>query len=280
MRSILSNEKYKGDALLQKTFTADFLTKRIEVNEGEVPQYYLTSNHEPIIEPRVWDQVHYELATRHGNIKTSKVGLFSTRLKCGECGAWYGRKTWASTTKYKYMVWRCNAKYDHDQPCKTATQRDEQIQDAFLQALNQLSKQHRGQNRLPQTITGTFDTASLEAESTSLDEKIRDLADQIEELIAENQRVAPDQDLFQARYTALDAKCQKTVARKQAIDAEIAARQAKLTAIKTAYKQLADKPVERLQPSQRTALIDHAVVRESEIRFVFRTGDTIRATLT
>ncbi|MDK6830051.1 recombinase family protein [Actinomycetaceae bacterium UMB8039B] len=53
MRSILSNEKYKGDALLQKTFTTDFLTKKMKVNEGEVPQYYVTGNHEPIIEPRI-----------------------------------------------------------------------------------------------------------------------------------------------------------------------------------------------------------------------------------
>nr|WP_297189576.1 recombinase family protein [uncultured Corynebacterium sp.] len=104
MRSILSNEKYKGDALLKKTFTTDFLTKRMKVNEGEVPQYYVSGNHEPIIAPRIWDQVQYELATRHGNISSAKVGLFSTRLKCAQCGAWYGRKTWASNTKYKYTV--------------------------------------------------------------------------------------------------------------------------------------------------------------------------------
>lgn len=175
----------------------------------------------------MWDQVQYELATRHGDIKISKVGLFSTRLKCGECGAWYGRKTWASTTKYKYMVWRCNAKYDHDQPCQTATLRDEQIQDAFLQALNQLIEQHQGQSRLPETITAMFDTAGLEADSASLDKKIRDLADEIEELIAENQRVAQDQDQYLARYTQLEARYQKTLGRKQAIEAEITAKSAK-----------------------------------------------------
>ena len=107
------------------------------------------------------------------------------------------------------MVWRCNAKYDHDQPCQTAALRDEQIQDAFLQALNQLIEQHQGQSRLPETITAMFDTAGLEADSALLDEKIRDLADEIEELIAENQRVAQDQDLYHARYAALDAKYQK-----------------------------------------------------------------------
>ncbi|WP_428861002.1 hypothetical protein AB4920_01705 [Bifidobacterium dentium] len=71
------------------------MTKRIEINEGEVSQYYVTGNHEPIIDPAVWDQVQYELATRHAT-NTAKIGLFAGRLKCGECGAWYGRKTWAS----------------------------------------------------------------------------------------------------------------------------------------------------------------------------------------
>ena len=73
--------------------------------ERKIPQYYVTGNHEPIIAPRIWDQVQYELATRHGNISSAKVGLFSTRLKCARCGAWYGRKTWAANTKYKYTVW-------------------------------------------------------------------------------------------------------------------------------------------------------------------------------
>ena len=57
IRSILSNERYKGDVLLQKTFVADFLTKTVKRNEGEVAQYYVTGHHEPIIAPAVWDQV-------------------------------------------------------------------------------------------------------------------------------------------------------------------------------------------------------------------------------
>ncbi len=43
--SILQNEKYKGDAILQKTFTVDFLTKTTKVNEGEIPQYYVENSH-------------------------------------------------------------------------------------------------------------------------------------------------------------------------------------------------------------------------------------------
>ena len=57
VKSILSNEKYKGDALLQKSYTVDFLTKKTKVNEGEIPQYYVEGNHEVIIAPDVFEMV-------------------------------------------------------------------------------------------------------------------------------------------------------------------------------------------------------------------------------
>ncbi|STC67963.1 recombinase family protein [Corynebacterium belfantii] len=274
VRSILSNEKYKGDALLQKTFTADFLTKRIEVNEGEVPQYYVTGNHEPIIDPAVWDQVQYELATRHAT-NTAKIGLFASRLKCEDCGAWYGRKTWASNTKYKHTIWRCNQKYDHAQPCQTTTLRDEQIHTAFLAALNQLAEQYRGQSHLLEVIEAMFNTDQLEAESARLDKKIRALTSEIEALVAENQRIAQDQDQYLAKYTQLEARYQKTLGRKQAIDAETAAKHVKITAIKTAYNQLVDQPIQNFQPSQWTALINHTIIGTDQIWFAFRTGTEI-----
>ena len=234
----------------------------------------MTGNHEPIIDPKVWDQVQYEFATRHA-ANTAKIGLFASRLKCADCGSWYGRKTWASTTKYKHTIWRCNHKYDHPRPCQTATLRDQQIQTAFLSALGRLAENYHGKDHLPQAITEMFNTDRLEAESSHLDDKIRALANQIEELIAENQRLAQDQEQYLAKYTQLDAKYQKTLAEKHAVEAQIAATNAKATAIKTAYSQLADQPIRHFQPSQWTALIDHAVIGANEIRFVFRTGSEI-----
>ncbi|WP_326833529.1 recombinase zinc beta ribbon domain-containing protein [Cutibacterium porci] len=138
LQAVLSNEKYKGDALLQKTYTADFLTKTIKRNDGEVAQYYVTGNHEPIIDPGVWDQVQYEIATRHGEGSGSKLHLFSSRLKCADCGGWYGWKTWSSTTN-KHTAWHFNNKHAGDHVCPTPTLRDHQIKTAFLAALSQLS---------------------------------------------------------------------------------------------------------------------------------------------
>ena len=64
VESILTNEKYKGDARLQKTFTTDYLTKKMKVNEGEVPQYYVENSHPAIIDAKAWDMVQGELRRR------------------------------------------------------------------------------------------------------------------------------------------------------------------------------------------------------------------------
>ena len=157
--------------------------------------------------------------------------------------------------------------------------RDQQIQTAFLSALDHLVENYRGKDHLPQAITEMFNTDRLEAESSHLDGKIRALANQIEELIAENQRRAQDQEQYLAKYTQLDAKYQKTLAEKQAIDAQITAKNAKATAIKTAYSQLADKPIEHFQSCQWNALIDHVIIGANQIRFIFRTGKEITVNL-
>ena len=122
-------------------------------------------------------------------------------------------------------------------------------------------------------------TDRLEAESSHLDDKIRTLANQIEELIAENQRLAQDQEQYLAKYTQLDAKYQKTLAEKHAVNAQIAAKNAKATAIKTSYSQLADKPIEHFQACQWNALIDHAIIGANQIQFIFRTGKEITVNL-
>ena len=61
---MLQNEKYKGDALLQKTFTVDFLTKKRVQNDGQVNQYYVEKSHEAIIDKDTWELVQMELARR------------------------------------------------------------------------------------------------------------------------------------------------------------------------------------------------------------------------
>lgn len=120
IKKMLTNEKYKGDALLQKTYTVDFLTKKRLRNDGQVPQYYVEDSHPAIIDKDTWEAVQLEMERRkafakeHGIKKlgyASKTNPFAGRVVCGKCGRVYGRKVWNSRDNFKRIIWRCNNKY-------------------------------------------------------------------------------------------------------------------------------------------------------------------------
>ncbi len=120
VESILTNEKYKGSALLQKKFTVDFLTKKQKVNEGEVPQHFIEDSHPPIIDPQEFELVQAEIARRKeiGKVYSSS-NIFSTKLVCSCCGGFFGSKVWHSTSKYRRVIWQCNHKFQNGEKCKT-----------------------------------------------------------------------------------------------------------------------------------------------------------------
>ena len=112
VESILRNEKYKGSALLQKSFTVDFLTKKTKINEGEVPQYYVEDSHPAIIELWEWAQVQAELERRkNSRTRHRETSPFSGKIFCAKCGEIFGSKTWHSTDCYRRVVWQCNGKF-------------------------------------------------------------------------------------------------------------------------------------------------------------------------
>ena len=113
--SILTNEKYKGSALLQKKFTVDFLTKKTKVNEGEVPQYYIEESHPAIISPEEFELVQAEMAKRKQlGRKFSGNDIFSAKIICGDCGGFFGAKVWHSNSKYRRVIWQCNQKFSQN----------------------------------------------------------------------------------------------------------------------------------------------------------------------
>ena len=89
--SILRNEKYKGDALWQKSYITNFLQKKSKINEGEIPQYYVEEHHAPIVSPEEFDFVQAEMNRRKKENKAHGSSIFSHKIKCGKCGDWYGR---------------------------------------------------------------------------------------------------------------------------------------------------------------------------------------------
>jgi DNA invertase Pin-like site-specific DNA recombinase len=139
IKSILTNEKYKGDALLQKTYTADFLTKQKKINNGEIPQYYVKNNHEAIIDREIFDEVQKLIGrTKSEKGRQSSISIFSSKIKCGECGSCYGSKVWHSNDKYRRVIWQCNHKFDNDRKCETPHLDEKTIKQAFISAMNKL----------------------------------------------------------------------------------------------------------------------------------------------
>ncbi len=150
VQSILTNEKYKGDALLQKTYVVDCISKKSKKNKGELPMYYVENNHPAIIERAVFDRVQEEISRRNSKKKVKQVGTktelgkysgkyaLSEILYCGNCGTPYRRCTWSKNGKKK-IVWRCISRLDYGTKyCKDSPSVEESIlHNAITKAITQ-----------------------------------------------------------------------------------------------------------------------------------------------
>ena len=204
IKSILSNEKYRGDALLQKKYTADFLTKKQVKNNGEIPQYYVEGDHPAIIPPRRFELVQAELQKRKRKKKYSGVSIFSSKIICGECGGYFGSKVWHSTDKYKKVVWRCNRKYGKGKKCSTPHLSEDEIKALFLKALNRLlADKDEIITNMEMLKESVSDTEGLADEMERVSAEMEVVMQQTENLIAENARTAQDQTEYARKYDAL-----------------------------------------------------------------------------
>lgn len=195
INSILTNEKYKGDALLQKSFTVDFLSKKMKENEGEVPQYYVQNSHPAIIESDEFDAVQVEIERRKklGRPAACQSPL-STKLICGECGGFYGSKVWGSNTKYRRVIWRCNEKYKGDAKCSTPHVTEEEVKLRFLEAFNSILEYREeliANCRIAQKTL--CDRTEIDTEIDELNREIEVIAELSRKSIHENAQTAIDQ---------------------------------------------------------------------------------------
>ena len=148
VNKILRNEKYMGDALLQKTYTTDFLTKTRVKNSGIVPQYYVENDHEAIIPKDIFMQVQAELVRRRV-VHTSPSGkrrnfssnnCFSQIVYCGECGDLYRRVHW-NNHGCKSIVWRCITRLEPssaDTTCTNRTVNEALLKEISIKAMNEI----------------------------------------------------------------------------------------------------------------------------------------------
>lgn len=209
--SILQNEKYKGDALLQKTYTVDFLSKTVKKNNGEIAQYYIQNSHPAIIDPDTFELVQNEIKRRRPNRRhLHRSSPFTAKIICGECGAYYGRKVWHSGTKYRSHIWRCNRKYDCDKPCGTPNLREDEFEFAFVTAFNKLlGDKEQYIARFEKLLPLLADTSGLEQQCDALEAQHAEMMKSLRLYMEANTRQVQNQAEYHQRFSEMQNECKE-----------------------------------------------------------------------
>lgn len=281
VESILTNEKYKGAALLQKTFTVDYLSKKIKVNEGEVPQYYVEDSHEPIIPPDEWDRVQKELARRRAmGRKYSGNGIFATRIVCDDCGAFFGAKVWNSNNeKYRRVIWQCNDKFKGEKKCSTPHVSEEEIKRKFVIAFNTLfdDKEEIIAN-CEMAARILTDTTEIELERDSQMRELEIISELIRKLVQENAAAAHDQSEYLNTYNGYVYRYNQATQKLKELEEQALVKKGKadafadfISALRQTEKQLID-----FDDTTWTLTIDQVrIASDGSACFVFQNGSKI-----
>jgi site-specific DNA recombinase len=220
LKKILKNEKYIGDALLQKTYTVDFLTKKRVKNNGIVPQYYVENSHDPIIPRDLYMQVQEEMvrranlhsgAKRKKRVYSSKYAL-SSIVYCPKCGDIYRRIAWNNRGKHS-IVWRCVSRVEHGPKCCDApTVQETELQDAVMQAINMA---YHSRDGVLEQLQQNIDTVLSEAEqpAENVDGRLEELQKELLKLAnskADYMEIADEIDrLRELKQNALVEKAER-----------------------------------------------------------------------
>ena len=279
---ILQNEKYKGDALLQKSYTIDYLTKKTKANNGEVPQYYVEHNHEAIIDADTFDRVQLELAQRKaGNSRCSRVHEFSSKIKCGEYGSWYGSKVWHSNDKYRKTIWRCNHKFGKDEHCSTPNLSEEEIKAAFISAANKvLSAKDAAIANFRKSKDQIYNISSLEQTQSQLIAQLNKATECVQNLVYQNAHTTMDQEEYSREYDRLMAGSNDLKEQLDKVTASIAEMQDQLKT-KTFYYDFLENlsaPLKTFDRFTWNSMVEFATVySRDDIRFTFKDGAEIKS---
>ncbi len=280
VRSILTNEKYKGEALLQKYYTPDFLTKKQKVNNGEIQQYYVENNHPAIIEPEIFEMVRIEKDRRLMlNGKYSGTDILTSRIKCGECGGSYGAKVWHSSSKYKKVIYQCNRKYAGKEKCKTPAIRADDVEARFVNAVNSiLENKDEIISNLEMVLDKICNKKELSDEKEKLEKSLTEQVEKIQDLIEINSRVAQNQKKYKKEYDALIKEYEETKSMFDQLEIESSKKAAKHQMIKdyinTLKKQ--NKPLEKFDGLMWGSLLESATIKDKDtIVFKFKDGTEI-----
>jgi len=277
---MLINEKYMGDALMQKTYTVDFLTKKRVKNNGIVPQYYIEDNHEAIIPKEIFYKVQEERArrssmhkaavTRKSNKMKKERSKYSSKyalteiLICEECGHPYRRQVWSKYGQ-KSAVWRCENRLKNGAKanCKhSPTLKEELLHDAIMKAINSVVEDTGDFiGAFRENVIRVIGGYSIKDIPTKYDEKIELLQKEMLGLIEENARLGAVAEDFDDEYKRISEEINQL-------------KKAKLSLIQE--KKQADRYEERLDEKESTIKTVRPQVREFDEDLVRRLINTIK----
>ena len=231
--NILTNEKIMGDVLLQKTFTADYLTKRRVKNSGQQKQYYVKNHHEAVIPKTVYYKIQEEIARRSSLKKAgtrkgkTAQGVYSSKyaltgiMVCNECGAHYRRTTWAKNGK-KVIVWRCINRLEHGtKRChESPTLKEEVIQEAIMGKLHSLSIDQEEENFLngvKEDILRAAKVVGGACTEEEIDKTIEELRDQLMDYVGMAAREHGGENWYSDRMRKLGLQISELKKRRESI---------------------------------------------------------------
>ena len=187
VQKMLRNEKYIGDAILQKTYIADLFTKEKRLNNGVLPKYYIHDCHPAIIDRDTFQKVQEEMARRSSLRKTSsktktELGKYcgkyvlSELLVCGECGSPYRRAVWTQKG-VKRAVWRCQNRLEHGRKlCRQPPTWDEaDLHGAVVSAMNELFQMQAARDELKASLAAALAGEGPEPSLPAVEAQIRSL---------------------------------------------------------------------------------------------------------
>ena len=285
VRSILMNEKYKGDARLQKTYTVDFLTKEVRVNQGERKQWYIRDSHDAIVSPETFELVQREIKRRTARKGKFYDSPFTGKVVCGDCGAYYGHRVWHSNTRYRRNIWLCNEKYDNGSKCHPPRVTDDELEQAFIVAANQMLV-HKAEyidsyeeRILPLMINAT----PLEERRESLKAEMLKLNAEAERLIHDNATRPQDQLEYAKKFDELTQALAQKEAEITSLEEQIGelyATKKQVEIFLEALRQSDEDCIKTFRVSTWHAFVDYAEITAGKtIVFHMRDGSTISVPL-
>ena len=279
--SILSNEKYKGDAILQKVFVEDYLEHRTKKNTGQLPKYMVENSHPAIIDKDDWNLVQEEMKKRQRfKYSYSNENPYFSKLICEDCGHFYGTKVWHSNTPYKKEILQCNFKFKKDKPqCETPNLTKEEIDAMFVKAYN---KAMVDKNALIQDthelIELLTNTEYIDAEITEYNTELDEIQVLMENMIHENKNKVQSQEEYTRRYNQLIERFEKAKGKLEAAVSTKASKQEKAQAMSSFLNEIKLRPevITEFDLDIWNLILDEAIVhKDKSITFKFRNGTEI-----